>query len=134
MALRVSDDEFIAAWREGGGSPIQISKILKLDLTAIYRRRAKLAKNGTVLATTPPVQANGSQRYGWQAEPYAYRERADEIVKDGVAVIFGDAHWWGPPSLAHRAMCKLIKELKPKLIIGNGDLANHGQNVYRFGL
>lgn len=130
MTLKVSNDAFVAAWREAGGSPVQVSKILGLDLTATYRRRASLAKQGIMLPTTHPIKENGSQKYGWQATPYAYRERVDETLVDGTAVIFGDAHWWGPPSLAHRAMCRLIKSLKPKLIIGNGDLVD-GANISR---
>src|ERR1700742_1654134 len=115
--MPVSDDDFIAAWALSGNSPVAASKILGCDLRSVYARRSSLAKKGIVLKTISTNGLNGNNghgtNYGWQTEPYAYRERADETVVSGTVVVFGDAHWWGPPSLAHRAMCLLIKQLKP---------------------
>ncbi len=41
---------------------------------------------------------------------------------DGVALIGGDAHYWpGAASTAHRAFVKFAKDLKPKVVVMNGD-------------
>lgn len=51
--------------------------------------------------------------------------RIEVDLKDGTIVVFSDAHFWpGPPSTAFLALIKLIKKLKPKVIIANGDLTD----------
>jgi hypothetical protein len=44
--------------------------------------------------------------------------------RDGVAVVFSDAHWWPghPRTVAHEAMLKVIRVTKPALVIANGDV------------
>lgn len=123
MPLKVSDDEFIAAWRQGGASPSGVARLLGVDLTSVYRRRASLAKKGLMLSTVVGGLPNGSEKYGWQAESAPYRQRVDFTVKDGCAVFFGDCHWWpGKMSLANQALLILLKRLKPKLVCANGDV------------
>src|SRR5262249_47457813 len=60
---------------------------------------------------------------------------APRITIDGFTgrmIVFGDAHYWpGEPTLAHRALVEVVKELKPKLIIANGDIFD-GARVSRF--
>lgn len=44
-------------------------------------------------------------------------------IRDGKVLIGSDAHYWpGPKSTAHRAFVKVSKDLKPRLIIMNGDV------------
>jgi len=43
-------------------------------------------------------------------------------IPSGVALVGGDAHYWpGPASTAHRAFVKFAKDLKPKIVVMNGD-------------
>jgi hypothetical protein len=52
----------------------------------------------------------------WQA-------RLARVVENGAVIVFSDAHYWpGAPSTAHRGLLRLIAELKPSLIVANGDV------------
>ena len=55
--------------------------------------------------------------------PNEYPQRVAIEVRNGIVIVFSDAHYWpGPPSLMHRALVTLCKEYKPKAIIANGDV------------
>jgi Calcineurin-like phosphoesterase len=44
-------------------------------------------------------------------------------VEHGSVVVFSDAHYWpGEPSLAHTALLKVIRKIKPRIIVANGDI------------
>lgn len=44
-------------------------------------------------------------------------------VEDGTVIVFSDAHYWpGAASTAHRALLRLIGELKPCVVVANGDV------------
>lgn len=48
-------------------------------------------------------------------------------IDTGSVVIFSDAHYQpGPPSLAHRALLSVIKDIKPRAVIANGDIFDGG--------
>lgn len=52
----------------------------------------------------------------WQA-------RLARVVNDGNVIVFSDAHYWpGPATTAHRALLHLIRELKPVMVVANGDV------------
>jgi hypothetical protein len=63
-------------------------------------------------------------------ETHPHRIHLD--VPNGTVIIGGDAHYWpGPPSTAHRAFVKFIKEMKPRAVIMNGD-AFDGARISRY--
>jgi hypothetical protein len=48
--------------------------------------------------------------------------RKELEVENGTVIVFSDAHYWpGEPSVGHRALVKFCTELKPSVIICNGD-------------
>lgn len=50
------------------------------------------------------------------------REGSSEI-HTGSVVVFSDAHYWpGDPSQAHQALLKVIRKVKPRMVIANGDV------------
>lgn len=52
-----------------------------------------------------------------------HEARMSVMVENGVVIVFSDAHYQpGRASTAHRALLRMIKELKPIGIVGNGDL------------
>ena len=54
---------------------------------------------------------------------YQSPTRLHQDMQSGTVVIFSDAHYWpGIVSTAHRALVHLVAELKPKMVIGNGDI------------
>lgn len=80
-----------------------------------------MAKRGMYLSSVPST-GSGPKNTEWQ-RAFAYRARLNETIKDGYLIVFSDAHWWpGTVPVAHEALLKICKALRPKLIIGNGDL------------
>jgi len=57
------------------------------------------------------------------ADATEWTARLARIVNDGTVIVFSDAHYWpGSPSTAHRGLLRIIDELKPSLIVANGDV------------
>lgn len=115
--MAVSDDEFIGAWKRIG-SPALVAKHLNMDIRQVYRRRTAIEeKHGFILDT---VTQGGGGRPKAHVTRVGHRITFD--IADGVVVIFGDAHYWpGDRSIAHQALLHVIKELKPDVIVCNGD-------------
>ena len=128
MSYYITDDEFIKVWNELG-SPIKVSKQLKLSIRNVYSRRRNIeTKHKIDLSTTDP-QGNGVIKKIHQT-PGNVR-RGIELDK-GVIIVFSDAHFWpDDTTTAFRALIHLIKELKPKVIVNNGD-AFDGGSISRF--
>lgn len=109
-----TDQEFIALYKANG--PAEAARILSVGIRSIYTRRRRLEKMYGSLIQGP------SDR-----EPSLtdYPKRIPFKITDGTVVIGSDAHYWpGEASPAHRGIVKLCGELKPKLILLNGDVAD----------
>jgi len=122
--MSYTDDEFITAWQQSGGSPIALSGILNLDIRSIYRRRAKMANKGIILTTIENAITKGQDRT-WRTDVgRAYSRQNDYRIDNGVIIVFSDAHFWPghDQTVANMALVELIKELNPKTIIANGDI------------
>jgi len=101
-----TDDEFIAIWRTFQ-SGTEVAKHIDCGLREVMRRRRRLEIRYGILLDTP--------RDG------GFRVTLPNIR--GVGIIFSDAHYWpGKPSIAHRALVTLTKELQPSLLVANGDM------------
>lgn len=119
--MALSDDEFIAAWKQGKCSPSAVARLLKVQVREVYRRRQKMADRGIVLETHPANFQGETQSTYTQSWSYT-RERQAEII-DGHVVVFSDAHFWpGGRTPANEALLKIIKQLKPTRVIANGDI------------
>lgn len=116
-AARITDEEFISAWKRTG-SPAALAKMFGMDIRGIYARRNRIEeKLGIVLD-----RAENTNRGRPKAHVDRIGHRITLDIPDGVVVIFGDAHYWpGDRSVAHQALCQIIKDLKPDVIVCNGD-------------
>ena len=66
-----------------------------------------------------------------KADPTIAAGRLHDTIEDGYIFVFSDAHYWpGEASTAHRGLLKLAKELKPKIVVCNGD-AFDGASISR---
>jgi hypothetical protein len=86
-----------------------------LDITVrgVYARRRKIEKKENLILPSQTL-------WGGQVKKIAYRQIMEGVT--GPVVIFSDLHAWpGDRSPAFFAMLKVIKQLKPRLIINNGD-------------
>jgi len=120
-----TDQEFIGLWNKHG-SVVELSKILEISPRNINSRRRKIEeKHGIVLAGV----ARNSPDF-----KVTYPEnniRVNVTLKNGVIVVGSDCHYWpGIISTAHRAFVKIIKELKPKMVVMNGDVFD-GSSISR---
>ena len=80
---------------------------------AIYKRRARLERR---LGRRIPVP-------GDIIKTSDNPERHEISLKDGIILVGSDAHYWpNRVSTAHKAFVEFVKELRPKVIILNGDL------------
>ena len=126
MAARstdLTDEQFIAQWFKSECSAAKMSHDTGYGVRSIYRRRAKLHKDGHNL----PTNENTGGRVLGGLSPYQQRwsfpRQIDVDVPDGQVIIFSDAHFWpGGRTVANEALLLLIKRLQPKMIIANGDI------------
>lgn len=121
--------EFVKAWDACGGSPTDVASALGITTANVYAMRSKLAKAGVVLATVPKNGRNNP--YGWQ-RPAQFERRRKFEVKDGIVIVFSDAHWLPDHStVAHDALEALIRKLKPEGVVCNGDAVD-GDTISRY--
>lgn len=123
----MTDADFQSAWAEGRGSPALVARLTGLDIRSVYRRRARLAKEGIILPTT------SEKGQLWAHARPVSRHHLPVEIGDGTIIVFSDAHYWpGEPTVAHRALVQLIKELKPNAVVANGDVFD-GAQISRHG-
>ena len=125
-APAMSDAEFIEAWKNCA-SPVALARKYGINERSVQARRKRIeSRTGIPL---PSMDYNGvTHGREQQANPalqslYQSPTRLHETVPTGTVIIFSDAHYFpGIISTAHRALVHLVAELKPKLVIGNGDI------------
>jgi len=117
MTVKVSDEEFIAAWKRFS-SPSNVAKALGLDVRGVYSRRKRIEeKYGFILDS---VVENRLTRTKVEIPKQGFRAIKEKI--EGCVIIGSDGHFWpGERSTAFAAMILLIKDLQPSMVIMNGD-------------
>jgi predicted phosphodiesterase len=128
MSYFISDDEFIKIWNELG-SPVRVSERLKLNVRNVYERRRTIEiRHKISLPSSNPRSPTGVRKI--HQTPGNVRQGIE--LEKGVVIVFSDAHFWpDDTTTAFRALLHLIKELKPKVIVNNGD-AFDGGAISRF--
>ncbi len=97
---------------------------------AVLKRRNALELKAGVGLPTSDQRGRGRGDEG-QKNDYCQRITIDNFT--GQLVVFSDAHFWPnqDKTLAHRALLEVIKDIKPKLVIANGDIFD-GARLSRF--
>jgi len=115
----LTDNEFIELWNKHQ-STAKISLISGAAVRAVYARRRNLeAKYNIVLSVSKDVAP--------VIERNAHKINFD--IDNGTVIVFSDAHFWDEePNTAYRALIHFIKELKPTLIVANGDMFDGATN------
>lgn len=126
-AKACSDQEFIELWRTHRGAA-KLAEILGVNLRNIHARRRNIEQ-------THHIQLGAEDRRGEHYKHLSPREHSARHainIKDGVVLVFSDAHFWpGVRTTAFRALLRLTSELKPAAIVNNGD-AFDGASISRF--
>lgn len=108
MRPSTTDEEFIDLFRKMGAT--KLSKHLGVNERNIHSRRRAIEGRRNIELRPP-------QKY---ISPNA--DHLIDEVDNGVVIIGSDAHYWpGEPTTAHRAFVYFCKELKPKIVVKNGD-------------
>lgn len=113
VAPAIPEGEFIALFETVG--PIEISKRTGVALRSVfYRRRSIEARLGRILISpNDPHKQIMTDHAG----------RLNLAVENGIVLIGSDCHYWNlEPPTAHRAFVKFCKDLKPEIVILNGDV------------
>lgn len=118
MAAPACDDPtFVSLVQQLGvqRAAIQIGMTVR---AANARRRRWEEKNGRPIVV--PTSSEAVRKLG--EEPAEHPHRIPINLKDGVVLIGSDSHYWpGTVTTAHKAFVKFAKEMKPNIIIKNGD-------------
>lgn len=111
-----SDADFVRVWHEHG-SPSAVAAVLGVNVRNAYARRNSLAAKGYDLPTTSNFPAAVLPQS-------AYPLRRTAEVRDGVAVVFGDRHWWPGDGItaAEAVLLAVLLRLDPDILIANGDV------------
>lgn len=120
-----TEDEFVSLWGQHG-SAVELSRLLGIDVTNVHkRRRAIERRRGVQLAGVDHRSPD------FKVVLPANGVRVNVDIGDGIILVGSDAHYWpGIISTAHRAFVLATKELKPKMVVMNGD-AFDGASVSR---
>jgi hypothetical protein len=79
----------------------------------------------------PLVAAARTGEHYAHLSPREHKARHGLEIKDGVVIVFSDAHFWpGVRTAAFRALLRFIEELKPVAVVNNGD-AFDGASISR---
>lgn len=123
-APKVSDELFIETWNKHRNAAA-VAKELDLGLRGLHRRRQRIEERYNIhLGVDDPRSPTFVRR--------EHSPRVDCEMDSGVIVVGSDAHYWpGVISTAHKAFIQVIKDIKPDLIVMNGDLFD-GASISRF--
>ena len=123
--MRIKESEFIEAWKKFG-SAAAIADHLGIDVRNVHKRRRSIeARQGIQLVGVAKNSPDAKILYP------ANGVRATTEIDSGVVLVASDCHYWPDViSTAHRAFVKLTKELKPKIVVINGD-AFDGASISR---
>jgi hypothetical protein len=118
---KLSDDEWIAKFKECGSSPAAMAKATGISVRNIYYRREALEGRLTI-----QLQSN--------ANPFDYNPRLKLNNIVGPVISFSDCHWWPGISdtVAYLALLEVIREINPVVVVANGDILD-GAQISRFG-
>jgi predicted phosphodiesterase len=121
---RITEQEFLDSWNKYQ-SAAAVARDLDVDLRWVYRRRKQLEqKIGSTLASSD-----------FRSPTFTIREHSPRVnceLENGTILVASDAHYWpGVVSTAHQAFLEIAGELKPEIIVMNGDMFD-GSSISRF--
>lgn len=125
--MRTTDEEFIALWNKCH-SATEVAKALNIDIRSIHRRRKSIERKHSIVLV---AYDKSSPTFNITIPGNGIRTKVE--LENGVIMVASDCHYYpGIISTAHKAFVKLIPELKPKMIVMNGDVFD-GAGISRHG-
>lgn len=122
MPLTLTDEELIDGLKRHG-SAYMLAKAMGMSHSNLL---ARLKRKNLLHLQTHPAR---DDRATWTLRE---KDFIDYELADGVVVVASDFHIWpGETTTAQRALLKFVKELKPALVVANGDVFD-GATTSRF--
>lgn len=127
-----TDAEFIQAWHASGGEARKVADLLNANIRSVYDRRKRIEER-TGASLPSAGLGHGYHRGDAGTETREYMPRLQIDGYTGSVVVFSDAHYHPGigETIAHQALLRVIAELKPRLVVANGDIFD-GARVSRF--
>lgn len=114
---KVSDEEFISCWKRLG-SAAAVARAIDISVRNVMSRRVRIEERYGIILDVLENGKRGRPRV--PVSKSGYRAINENVT--GTVIVASDLHAWpGDRSVAFAALVELIKELKPVLIIANGD-------------
>ena len=114
----LNDEEFMVMFTKLGAT--KMSRELNCEVKSIYSRRRRLEERLNVILDS-----------GGAIHRCQYPARVPITLKNGIMMVMSDCHYWPDIiSTAHRGFLKLLKELKPEVVVLNGDVLD-GASISR---
>lgn len=112
--INLSDEHFVLHYQTRG--PSHLAKMWGVTLRSIHAHRIRVEGRLGIKIVAADTR---------DIEIPQVCERLEIPMTDGVVIVGGDAHYWpGDDSTAHRAFVRFGKELKPAIVVMNGDAAD----------
>jgi hypothetical protein len=114
---KITDEEFLRLWEEHK-SPVKVARLTGISERRVHSRRRSLENKLKLnLAVGKPI--------------HIQKARHEAGLTDGIAIVFSDAHFWpGIRSTAFKGLLWAINELKPHVVVANGDIFD-GSSISR---
>lgn len=123
--MRSTDEEFIVIWNKYHSAK-RVAEVLDIDVRNVHSRRKAIQERYSIT-----LVASDKRSPTFNVTMPGNGIRAKVEIDDGVIMVASDCHYYpGIISTAHKAFVKLIPELKPKMIVMNGDVFD-GASVSR---
>jgi hypothetical protein len=118
---KCSEPDFLNTWRRFDGNADQVAAEIGTTVRNVLARRRRLeSKLSIILAPKREQQA-------LQGIYKSVSGRISADVQDGVVLVASDAHYLKDErTVSHRALVKLCGELKPRIVVMNGDILDGG--------
>ena len=129
-ASKARDEEFIEVWHRYK-EPRLVAKALDVPVRNVHARRRRIeVRHGIVLPSananfnaSPHSQERKAIQQVAERRAREYEREMGVVVQNGVVLVASDCHYWpGIVTTAHQALCTLAKELKPAMLVLNGDI------------
>lgn len=127
MKKKFSDEQFLLLW-DKYQSGQKVSEVTGVNLRNIMQRRKRLEQKFGVVLRTDSVTGERNEKFFYRH----HMARTDAELQNGTIFVASDCHYHpGEESTAHKAFVKLIKKMKPDIVVMNGDVFD-GATVSRY--
>lgn len=116
---KCSDEEFIELFRTLR-SPQAVADKLQMRVTGVHARRRAIEARHQIRLEADDKKSAAYEQWTPVVETKAVYELG---IENGIILIGSDAHFWpGMRTTAFKGFLRLVRELKPKAVIMNGDV------------